>query len=118
MLAYCSAMSCDQAGLRGVIIHDMAFLHTRSGFCRNIQKRRRQLAMLRLLRGAFLMASIAAGVAVSKEQVAADQLVFAGQGDSADIKSFEKPALSDLLTIEPSVSVFYDYVRQSETLVR
>lgn len=73
--------------------------------------------MLRLLRSALLMASIATAITASQDQPAADQLIFGKQGGTADIKSFDKPALSDLLTIEPSVSVFYDYVRQSETLV-
>ncbi|KAK9900671.1 hypothetical protein P389DRAFT_192924 [Cystobasidium minutum MCA 4210] len=55
----------------------------------------------------------------SQEINAAEQLVFGNErADTNDFKSFEKPALSDLLTIESSLSVFYDYVRQSETLVK
>lgn len=75
--------------------------------------------MLRVLRSAFVMASIAAAAtaAAAGEQLGGEQLVFGRPGESVDIKTFDKPALSDLLTIDPSISMFYDYVRQSETLV-
>lgn len=51
---------------------------------------------------------------------AAEQLIFGNnQGaQPAEIKTFDKPAVSDLLTIDHSLSVFYDYVRQSGPLVR
>lgn len=73
--------------------------------------------MLQILRSAFIMACAAAAVVAGNQHESTDQLIFGKDGDSVEIKTFDKPALSDLLTIDPSISVFYDYVRQSETLV-
>lgn len=74
------------------------------------------LHALQLLKFSGILAF--AAMVNSQEINAAEQLVFGNErADTNDFKSFEKPALSDLLTIESSLSVFYDYVRQSETLV-
>jgi hypothetical protein len=68
---------------------------------------------------ALLLATVGIGAMASQQDIPApEQLVFGGgPGGSASIKAFDKPALSDLLTIDHSLSVFYDYLRQSQSLV-
>jgi hypothetical protein len=68
---------------------------------------------------ALLLATVGIGAMASKQDIpAAEQLVFGGgQDGSANVQAFDKPALSDLLTIDHSLSVFYDYLRQSQSLV-
>lgn len=73
--------------------------------------------MLRLVLFVSVMASIVTGVVASGSSNSAAQRIFGTQSDIAEVKTFDKPALTDLLTIEPAVSVFYDYVRQSENIV-
>lgn len=75
--------------------------------------------MLRVLKSIFIAATLGLGAIAASQQVPADQLIFGNEGDNnIEVKAFDKPALSDLLTVEPRLSVFYDYLRQSETLVR
>lgn len=75
--------------------------------------------MLRVLKSIFIAATLGLGAMAASQQVPADQLIFGNEGDNdIEVKAFDKPALSDLLTVEPRLSVFYDYLRQSETLVR
>lgn len=78
--------------------------------------------MLNALRPLLVAATFALGVmASSQHDNPVEQLIFGSEGgrggEKVDIKTFDKPALSDLLTIDSSLSVFYDYLRQSETLV-
>lgn len=69
--------------------------------------------------GLFFTTAMLASVTLALQKDSGSQMVFRPEKntESFDVKANDRPSLSDLLTVDRSLSLFYSYLRESTGLV-